>query len=626
MTGPMLACSSCGSVYARTQEFCGLDGTRLSKVDVDPLIGRTVGRYVIEATLGAGGMARVYRGRHEHLDQYAAIKVLHGELSADQHLSKRFEREARSLSRIRHENVVQVLDFGRTEAGLLYMIMELVEGQTLSETMRTQGPIPPEEIVRLTAELARGLDAAHECGYVHRDLKPQNIVLDQRSTPPTVKILDFGLVGLVEGEEMDTPLTRAGTFFGTPTYMSPEQAAGEKAEPASDMYALGVVLYEMMTGSPPFSGDVRQLAQQHIQARPPRPTRALGGLDELALELLDKDPNRRPSPARLQMRLERWSVADVSLPPPEFRSLGDEQAVASLGIRLDEELSVEDRLDQAAYEQAALGPTRRGRFMSGLLILGLLGAGGYGLYHLEQRGGWAALRPTPTEPQPEPSLSESEIGALVGKPEPDRPAERRAPPNREERRRNVEGSESTEKPKPPAEPRDPKTIAEKNAPPEDAPSKPSDEPPEEPVKPVAMVVFSAFEDKDERIARMLELRGIPWSELSRVEPKLTQQWASWNLARSDVPRDELDSAFEALQAAAIRLASADEASLTGLLDQARSTFASLPSAFPISKKAAFRERLRRAEVQVEEAETPSAQRAATRTLDSLLRDLRRAAR
>ena len=169
----MLACPSCGSVYARAQEYCGLDGARLAEVDTDPLIGRKIGRYLIEATLGAGGMARVYRGRHEVLDKLAAVKVLHGELSADKQLSKRFEREARSLSRIRHPHVVQVVDFGRSDTGLLYMIMELVEGQTLAETLRRRGPLPVDEAARIAAQIARGLDAAHACGYVHRDLKPQ---------------------------------------------------------------------------------------------------------------------------------------------------------------------------------------------------------------------------------------------------------------------------------------------------------------------------------------------------------------------------------------------------------------------------------------------------------------------
>ncbi|MEO1232347.1 MAG: serine/threonine-protein kinase [Myxococcota bacterium] len=321
----MLACPFCGSVYARSQEFCGLDGTRLEEVVEDPLLGRTVGRYIIERPLGSGGMARVYRGRHEVLEERVAVKVLHGELSADKHLAKRFEREARSLSRIQHPNVVEVRDFGRTETGILYMVMELVEGHTLADALRRAGPLPPGEAGRITADIARGLGAAHDTGYVHRDLKPGNVVLDVRSSPSAVKILDFGLVGLVEGTESDTPLTRQGTFFGTPTYMSPEQSAGERAQPASDMYALGVVLYELLTGTPPFFGDIRQLAQQHMQSEPPRPPLEYGGLTGLALELLSKVPEDRPTSdelvdaiCALPLTLPPTVAADVA--PPRRRS------------------------------------------------------------------------------------------------------------------------------------------------------------------------------------------------------------------------------------------------------------------------------------------------------------------
>lgn len=323
----MLACPSCGSVYSRTQEFCGLDGSRLVQVSEDPLIGRSIERYTIDHALGSGGMARVYRARHKVLDRQVAIKILYGELASDIQLARRFAREARSLSRIRHQHVVEVLDFGRTQAGLLYMIMELVEGETLSSAIRS-GSVSPAESARITREIAMGLEAAHGSGYVHRDLKPQNVVLDDRTQPPTVKILDFGLVGLVEGTPGETPLTRQGSFFGTPTYMSPEQSAGENATPASDMYALGVVLYELLTGKPPFSGEIRQLAHQHLHKQPARPANTHPGLTELALQLLAKVPSRRPTSHDLQVRLASLNIEGFGAPAPSIPVSGHQTPIS----------------------------------------------------------------------------------------------------------------------------------------------------------------------------------------------------------------------------------------------------------------------------------------------------------
>ncbi len=317
-------------MYSRSQEFCGLDGSRLVQVSEDPLIGRSIERYTIDRALGSGGMARVYRAKHKVLDRRVAIKILYGELASDRQLARRFAREARSLSRIRHQHVVEVLDFGRSQEGLLYMIMELVEGYTLSYWLRNTA-MSPQESARIIQEIAQGLEAAHASGYVHRDLKPQNVVLDRQYQPPTVKILDFGLVGLVEGSSGETPLTRHGAFFGTPTYMSPEQSAGETATPASDMYALGVVLYELLTGKPPFSGEVRQLAHQHLHLPPKRPTDTHPGLTEIALRLLAKAPEQRLSSRELISSIENLrlneesyelshggaSIAhDLQLPPP----------------------------------------------------------------------------------------------------------------------------------------------------------------------------------------------------------------------------------------------------------------------------------------------------------------------
>ena len=419
----MLACPSCGSVYSRSQEFCGLDGTRLVEVETDPLIGRSIERYVIDRTLGSGGMARVYRARHKVLERKVAIKVLYGELSADHRLARRFEREAHSLSRIRHPNIVEVLDFGRTDTGLLYMIMELLEGRTLGLTLK-RGPIELRESVRIASDIARGLQAVHALGYVHRDLKPQNVVLDRRSLPPAIKILDFGLVGLIEGDPQDTPLTRQGAFFGTPIYMSPEQAAGEVAGPAADMYALGIILYELLTGKPPFSGEVRQLAHQHIYVTPKPPSEVETPLADLVLRLLQKDPNERPKPSELLETLEdldyfgkktpHRSSSIIGKPPPleeqrrlvrpdlpktrpiqapdtpqratdkpskrPTRTLQDPLSDLSVPVPIDrDEFSVMDGSSHI-YEREALGSTRRTRIALGMLLIVFGGLISYATY------------------------------------------------------------------------------------------------------------------------------------------------------------------------------------------------------------------------------------------------------
>ncbi len=373
----MLACPTCGSVYARSQEFCGLDGTQLVQTHKDPMLGRTVGRYLVEAPLGAGGMSRVYRGRHEALDRPVAVKVLHGELSADHHIVQRFVREARSLARIGHPGVVEVFDFGRTDGGVLYMVMELVEGPTVAERLHSGGPMAPSEAARVLVEVSLGLEAAHAAGYVHRDLKPQNLVFDTSQVPAPVKILDFGLVGLVEGEEQDSPLTRPGTFFGTPRYMAPEQAAGERCGPPADLYSLGVILYELLTGSPPFSGDVRQLAHQHVHAAPPRPALAYGGLGAVALRLLAKDPSARPTPSELREELRQLRLSTTTHPQTPAVSLLEPPSDLRLDVPIErDEFSAEDGAS-SVYERAALGPTRRGRTVVGLALAAALGGAAY---------------------------------------------------------------------------------------------------------------------------------------------------------------------------------------------------------------------------------------------------------
>jgi eukaryotic-like serine/threonine-protein kinase len=221
-----------------------------------------LGRYRVEDVLGSGGMALVYRARDEELDRPVAIKVLADNLAADDALRKRFVREARLAAQLAHKNVAQVYDSGEAD-GRPYIVMEYVEGETFAELLARRGRIPPAEAVQLALQVCAGLEHAHRAGLVHRDIKPQNLLI---SGDGTVKIVDFGIARSSHG----TRLTEAGSVLGTAAYLAPEQAAGEDVTPAADVYALGVVLYELLAGRTPHTAEslTQFLTRGHEQPIP----------------------------------------------------------------------------------------------------------------------------------------------------------------------------------------------------------------------------------------------------------------------------------------------------------------------------------------------------------------------
>ncbi|NVB41998.1 protein kinase [Pseudenhygromyxa sp. WMMC2535] len=226
-------------------------------------------RYQVEASIGAGGMGAVFRARHTGLDRPVAIKVLHPEVGRDPGISKRFDREATAASRLDHPNCVRVTDFGTLEGGGKYLVMEFLEGEELTDQLT--GAWPAGRAVALIDQVLLGLEHAHHFGIVHRDLKPENIYLtrDFRGDE-VVKLVDFGIAKLLDGEGMHEKLTRAGVVFGTPRYMSPEQASGGKIDERTDLYAVGLILYELLAGRPPFVADeTAQLLRMQILAPPP---------------------------------------------------------------------------------------------------------------------------------------------------------------------------------------------------------------------------------------------------------------------------------------------------------------------------------------------------------------------
>ena len=229
--------------------------------DTDSLIGVSVdgGRYLITKLIGEGGMGRVFQARQTSMNRLVALKILRKSLAGDEQLLERFEREALSVSRLRHPNTITIYEFGRTEDGSLFMAMELLGGRSLFQLLQDEGPLPLQRVLHILEQVCGAVAEAHRIGIVHRDLKPENIQIDEVANDVDyAKVLDFGIAKILHGDE-DTearsrPLTLAGAVFGTPHYMSPEQVHGQRIDHRTDVYSLGVILFELLTGRAPFDG------------------------------------------------------------------------------------------------------------------------------------------------------------------------------------------------------------------------------------------------------------------------------------------------------------------------------------------------------------------------------------
>ncbi len=262
-------------------------------------------RYQLTAHIARGGMADVYEGRDGLLGRRVAIKVLHSQFSSDDAFVKRFRREAQAAANLTHPNIVGIYDWGQLDS-TYFIVMELVEGRSLREVLRSAGALLPRRAVEIAAEVSAALSVAHRAGLVHRDIKPGNILL---AADGTVKVTDFGIA---RAWDDSAELTRTGAVMGTATYFSPEQAQGQPADERSDVYSLGVVIYEMLTGQPPFKGESPvAVAYQHVSSEVAAPSVLNSdvppGLDAIVLRSLDKDPAERYQTAE-DLRKDLWRV------------------------------------------------------------------------------------------------------------------------------------------------------------------------------------------------------------------------------------------------------------------------------------------------------------------------------
>lgn len=321
-------------------------------------------RYELEEKIGDGGMAAVYRGRDLRLNRVVAIKILHPHHAADLNFRKRFIHEAQSAANLRHPSIVDIYDEGE-EDRQHYIVMEFVDGSDLKSMILRYKQLPVQQVLQIAAAIADGLDAAHQLGMVHRDVKPQNILVTHDGT---AKITDFGIAK----SSLSTAQTDTGVTFGTADYISPEQARGQPATAQSDIYALGVTIYESLTGQLPFTGDTAvAVALQHVGSKPPPIRRhnpnVSPALEQLVMRALSKNPAERPTTARdfaqLLRAQEESEVRDTAHQPP-YRAANASRSATSISSGM--------RNMPPLRSPTTPLPSREGREFGGFIILLLL--------------------------------------------------------------------------------------------------------------------------------------------------------------------------------------------------------------------------------------------------------------
>jgi serine/threonine protein kinase len=371
-------------------------------------------RFVLVRELGSGGMSRVFLGRDEVLDRPVAVKIVESD-PADPEIGLRFQREGRSAARLSHPNIVRVFDAGEDELdgrGVSYIVMEYVPGGDFEDLIDRNGPIPETMLLRIGADVASGLTHAHERGIIHRDIKPHNILLDERGSP---KLADFGIARALDGT---TSHNRDGSYLGTAAYSSPEQLRGERVTPKSDVYSFGATLYHAAVGEQPFSGNPIEIANEHILKVPASPrergARISERLETLILGCLAKKPSERPDAARLHDRLLQNGAAEATAaltgPATRARTGGfpgaagtsrlteAARSAGASGVGVFRQRPAEESPSSGPPESTISLPTRTFRagsrqrtmlaaLVAALLLLLLTVAGAWALLGQEEQGG-----------------------------------------------------------------------------------------------------------------------------------------------------------------------------------------------------------------------------------------------
>ena len=347
---------------------------------ISALVGQVLdGHYRLDRLLGTGGMGAVFRAHHVELKRDVAVKVLHPDIGADQSISKRFDREAQSASRLDHPNCVRVTDFGTTKSGVKYLVMELLEGEELGAQLGK--PWAPAAACEVLDQILSGLEHAHKAGIVHRDLKPENVFMSRGSSPgrSVPKIVDFGIAKLLDADGAAEVLTRAGMVFGTPRYMSPEQAAGGKIDERSDLYSVGILAYVMLSGKVPFENeDLAAILRMQIMAPPPpMPASVPAPITAWVESLLEKSRHERPASATVARQRLAAAREALAVPAPIQNPTQPQPAQRTVGVDLlgaTGEVAVAHEGPLPSKPDAMLGHRVADRFR----LIALLGTGGHG--------------------------------------------------------------------------------------------------------------------------------------------------------------------------------------------------------------------------------------------------------
>ncbi|HEY8208736.1 MAG TPA: protein kinase [Myxococcaceae bacterium] len=415
-----MLCPSCRADAGDVSKYCPSCGEPIVRATAsDDIIGRLIAKkFRVESLLGEGGMGRVYKAKQVALDKMVVLKVLRQSLQSDERTVARFQREAKAASRLNHPNSISMMDFGQAEDGSLYIAMEFVAGRDLHDILSKEWPLPEARVVRIVGQVLSALADAHLAGVIHRDLKPENIMVEQRrGESDFVKVLDFGIAKVLDTNEDGPALTRAGFVCGTPEYMSPEQARGAALDPRSDLYAVGVILYQLTTGMLPFDADSAVgYATKHLMEEPAPPSvrrpeaKISPAMEALIFRALSKDPAGRPQTAddfRAELLATQGGIARTSTAGLRASGLAtpmDMGRTATPSAPTKQERTLPIRLTREAKASAGAGDEAVLRekksiatvkWVTAALVTVALGLGGFFVWQLMAPSANAAPPPPP---------------------------------------------------------------------------------------------------------------------------------------------------------------------------------------------------------------------------------------